>query len=985
MAATLLIAALVGAPAFLGATDLRNVLTDYTLTSWHAGDGLPPGTVFALAQDHDGYLWVGNDSGLFRFDGLRFVLGAELIGSSLPELPVRALHVARDGTLWVGFGGAGGVAQITGVSDEPPQRFAITAAPIETGVVNTIVEESTGAIWVGANTGLYRWTGSGWEPWTAGLSTGPVTAGYVDGRGAVLVAQAGSVYARAANAPAFELIAGSERSDELVRGITESAPARIWMTDSIAGFRVAGGGAMRSLDAGRGVRLLRDRTGALWVGTAGQGLWRVRIVEDGKSPAIEKASGLTGLVGDGVYSLLEDRDGNIWAGTTEGLNRLTPRRITQLVDLGLVNGVEETPDGRIWLGTTRGLIQVERFDRDARELRPMGQARVRALHADRQGTLWAATDTNLLRFAGGRSTVLPLPADPPLNKIESIASDDRDGLWLYDLDVGLHRWRDGRLERIPLPPDLARERVSTMQTDSAGRVWIMFSGGQVAIANGGGLVARYGPADGLDAGPYNSMCEDADGIVWLAGARGLSRFQNGRFATARAGTAFPASNLVAVVLDTERTLWMGGSRGILHIDREEFDRLAADPEYVARYSLYERSDGIAGVALTSGSNRRVVRADDGRLWFVTYRGITIIDPGALRQMRPPGPIRIEAVLADGQKVPLAPSIQLPPRTRSVEIRYTVPDLTSAVKNRFRYRLDGFDPDWNEADTRRQAFYTNLAPKRYRFAVMTSRTGEWAGDGIALDFAIRPMFYQTAWFYVVSALGLVVAVWSAWRMRLRRVRRQFALLLTERARLSREVHDTLLQSLVGTALQLDALANEPDSPLVSRKEYLLRARRQVEEYIREARQAIWDLRSPRLEQGDLVSALQHAGRQATEGKPIAFELSVTGTPRRSSTAVEAQVLRIGQEAILNAVNHGRATQLAVELDYQDSSLALRVVDNGVGFDPAQVGDDSERHYGLHIMKERAGEVGGTLDVSSTPGGGTTVFAAIPTRQAQRMAS
>ncbi|MBI3492622.1 MAG: hypothetical protein HY047_12715 [Acidobacteria bacterium] len=345
-------------PAF--AADLRHVLTDYTLTSWDQKDGLPSGNIWSLAQDADGYLWVGSEAGLFRFDGVRFV-PSEMLGSPrLPRAAVRAMCASRQGDVWVGFGGSGGVSHIkNGHIHSYGETDGLPAGPVA-----MLVEDPSGSMWMGNDHGLYRFAGDRWEKWQLGrgLPAGAVYSGYHDRHGHLLIENEVGIFRQTDQQERFEPL---EMFDEttrnairgvLPRSISEDAAGDIWMTDPIVGFRkVANRSKLVSSwpDRGRGTRLLHDRAGNLWVSTGGQGLWRVRLQTETQAPIVERATSLTGLLADGVYALLEDRDGNIWAGTTEGLNRLTPRKITQFVDLGLVRGVEVTPDGSVWGGHHR--------------------------------------------------------------------------------------------------------------------------------------------------------------------------------------------------------------------------------------------------------------------------------------------------------------------------------------------------------------------------------------------------------------------------------------------------------------------------------------------------------------------------------------------------------------------------------------------------------------------------------------------------------
>ena len=340
-------------------------------------------------------------------------------------------------------------------------------------------------------------------------------------------------------------------------------------------------------------------------------------------------------------------------------------------------------------------------------------------------------------------------------------------------------------------------------------------------------------------------------------------------------------------------------------------RTVADPSRRLRYRLYEPSDGLAGAPVGRIGS---ARAPDGSLWFVRGGGLTVVDPSRLDDVRPPPVVQVEAVVANERRLAPSAGTAFDSGTRRLQIAYTAVTLTSPHRLRFRYRLEGFDADWVVAGSRRTAFYTNLPPGSYRFRVEAQlEDGGSDASSAVWDFSVKPAFYQTPWF---AALGLVAgasAVWGAWRLRLRFVRRQFAAVLSERMRLSRELHDTLLQSLVGVALQVQAVAHElaPDAPIRRR---LTEIRRRVEAHIRETRQAIWDMRSPQLEARALGDALDESGREAVVGTDVRFSSQVTGAPRRCPADLETHLLRIGREAMANAARHAHASAIQVALDY-----------------------------------------------------------------------
>jgi signal transduction histidine kinase len=365
------------------------------------------------------------------------------------------------------------------------------------------------------------------------------------------------------------------------------------------------------------------------------------------------------------------------------------------------------------------------------------------------------------------------------------------------------------------------------------------------------------------------------------------------------------------------------------------------------------------------------------LWFVTTRGLTIVDPRLLSTRRPPIHVDIEGVAADDRPVNFRAAIALPPGTNKLQVDYTAPNLTFPLKTHFRYRLEGFDADWIDAGTRRQALYTNLPARVYRFRVMADdEEGNWLESDVAWNFSIRPMFYQTVWFDAICLIALAGIMWAAWEVRVRQLRREFSLVLGERVRLSQELHDTLLQSLVGVALQFDAVSKDLDSSPATAKALVVRIREQVEEYIREARRSIWALRSPALDARNLTEALQEAGERAASGNPVQFTFTASGVPSRYPADVEHQLLRIGQEAVLNAVHHAHARQIRMDLQYRDNALALRVSDDGIGFDPDRRRDVAVDHYGITTMRERAQQIGGAMTIESARENGTVIEIVVP---------
>ena len=971
-------AALIGVLLFTGwpvratAADLHEILADYTLTTWGRKDGLA-GPIWAITEDRDGYLWLGTDDGLVRFDGVRFVPWEALGGSPLPHEVIRALSVSSDGSLWIGFGGGGGLAQIRAKHVRTyGDTDGIAASPI-----SAIVEDRGKTVWAGSDAGLFRWSGGKWEKLGAsqGLPDTGVTTVYVDSSGTLWVGTTvGLFWQPIASEESFQQI---DASTDVVRGLSEDATGRIWATDPRGGFRSLGYRmpSEPGPEPGRGSRLARDRRGDLWVATLGQGLWRVRQRRDPSQSTTEKTTVLSGLSSDTVQSLFEDTDGNIWAGTSEGLDRLTPHRVTPITGLGLVSAIDAAHDGHMWVATAEELI---RFSQPEGSWQSDGirwpLPNTHTLRVDANGGVWGATSSGLFRLASNRLARVPLPADQSASGVDAITTDRGAGMWIVRSRDVFH-W-DGRLELLDRLPLLGRARVTSAYADRGGQLWVAFTESRIGVWSGRGQVRFYGVPDGLGTSPYYTFYEDSDGAIWIGGNDGLTRFANGRFSSITRDNGLPAGGVFAIAEDDSRQLWLATSSGILRLARSEFEAATANNLDQIQFQLYDTSDGLAGFPDWLG-DRTASRAADGTLWFVTSRGLTIVDPRLLNSRRTSTHVDIESASADDRRLDPAVENTLPAGTGKLQIQYTVPNLTSPLKTRFRYRLEGFDADWIDAGTRRQALYTNLPPRPYRFRVTTNAEGGgWVESDVSWNFSIKPMFYQTLWFYTVLTAGLAGMVWAAWWLRVGQLRREFSLVLGERQRLSWELHDTLLQGLVGLALQFDAVSKDLDTSPSLAKTGIVRVREQVEEYIREARRSIWALRSPALHTHDLSEALRESGERATAGTGVGFEFGVSGTRTRYPADIEHQLLRIGQEAVLNSVRHAGARRIRMELRYGENALGLRISDDGAGFDPDRSRAAGGDHYGMTTMRERAQRIGGALTIESAPQSGTVVETIVP---------
>jgi ligand-binding sensor domain-containing protein len=939
--------------------------------SWTRLDGLPGSQVWAIAQDHTGYLWLGTNEGLVRFDGVRFVSGAQLGFDKMPNASVRTLFVARDGSVWVGFG-TGGIGRLR---DGRLHTFTMEDG-LPPGVVAGIAEDPRGLIWVASANGLYRFRDEHWDrvSLAPGVTTGVVDAVHADRHGRVWVSTRSGVYRSAGD--------GTLRFDRVtttpVQDLAEDSEGEIWSV---------GGGALTRFGRARpeqvveakayaaGRRIVADREGHLWIGTLGHGLLRIT---PGRHVTVDRVSRPGVSSYDIVLSAFEDREGNLWVGTPRGLERGAKGLIRSYPEPGdgitaQVQAVAAASDGSVWLGTANGLYQFAKGGRPVPiAIVDLPNRPVIALHGDAEGGMWVSTTDGIGRFERGRfTTVIPGRAMP--GRAVAMTMDRTGTLWLCDLERGLFTWDGTTLAAVSADRYGNRAALSIL-ADTAGRLWTGHLDGTVSVYEAG-RARLYTSADGVLGSVVTGFHEDPSGAVWAGSRNGLMRFRDGRIDAVGWNRGLPGHTVTAITGDGRGNLWLGVSAGIARLKPEDFDRVVSGAVSSLPHTLYDGSDGLRGDPFPLAAPA-VARGGDGRLWFQTSDGVAVVSPERFEKNRMAAPVVIEAIAADQQRFMPGGDAQLPPRTANLRIDYTALSFVAPEKIHFRYRMEGFDTDWVEAGTRRQAFYTNLAPGQYRFRVQASNDGVSGERDAVWAFTLAPAFYQTRWFAgAMAVLALSVAA-LAWRVRVQQVRGRFSAILVERTRVAREIHDTLLQSLLGVMFRLDEVSNLIDVSSASAKEQLVRLRHQVEFYVREARYSIRDLRSPILQSRGLPTAMKEIGTTLTGERGVTFRLAVTGTPRADLQRIDEHLLRIGQEAMTNAVRHGEASAVDVELAYRAESVALRVRDNGKGFDTGRTAVADGVHWGLRTMGERAAQIGGALRIESAGGQGTLIDVTVP---------
>jgi signal transduction histidine kinase/ligand-binding sensor domain-containing protein len=690
-----------------------------------------------------------------------------------------------------------------------------------------------------------------------------------------------------------------------------------------------------------------------------------------------------GLSGDAIQSLFEDREGNVWAATLDGLDRFHNFTVPTIsVNEGLSNAVVwsvlTARDGSVWLGTRDGLNrwnngQITIFRK--RDGLPRDQAE--SLFQDDRGRIWVSTPSGLAYFENGR--FIPQSAVPG-GYAYPIAGDGAGNLWISQ-DRGLfHLTGENAVERIPWASLGHKDFALALLADrSRGGLWLGFRDGGVAYFRDGQVRASYAVADGLGEGRIADIQLDGAGRLWAATEGGLSGIKDGHVVTLTSKNGLPCDAVHWAIEDNDHSLWLHMACGLLRIARSELDAWAADPKQTIQATVLDASDGIRMGADGSGFSPRVAKSADGKLWFVPFDGVSVIDPRHLPVNKLPPPVHVEEVKVDGNPWDGSHGWRMPALTRDLEIHYTALSLVAPEKNRFRVKLEGHDRDWQDVGNRRQAFYNDLPPRTYRFRVIAcNNSGVWNEAGDTLDFSIAPAYYQTTWFRVSCVAAFLALLWALYRYRLHQIAREFNMRLDERVdertRIARELHDTLLQSFQGLMLRLQAGVDQ--LPPGKAKEAIEKALERGDQAIAEGRDSIHDLRSSTIVGNDLAAAVAAIGDEMASADSATFRLVVEGSPRELHPILRDEIYRIAREAVRNAFLHAQAGRIEAEITYGDRLLRLRVRDDGRGMDPAMLEEGRPGHYGLPGMRERASRIGAQLNVWSAIGAGTEVELILP---------
>ena len=958
------------------ALNSQRELSQFGHEVWLTEHGLPQNTVHAIAQTPDGYIWIGTEEGLARFDGVKFTVFDKQNTPAFKSNYIKTLLADRQGALWIGTA-QGLVRMLNG-------KFTVftrdEGLPSET--IQAIHEDREGNLWVATATGLGLFKSGGLTTFTTKerLISGSIQALFEDSNGALWIATPYGV-GRVKDGNFTNYAVRDGLGSNSVRAIQQDRDGLLWF-GSLGGLTSFNGSRFTTytnrdgLPNDRIISLQADRDGGLLIGTAG-GLCRFI---NGRFSGFSRGEALSTST---ILSLLEDREGNLWIGTESGgINLLKDTKFTTYtvkngLSNDLVKAIHEDQQGNTWIGTDGGGLNLLKngkltvySTRDG-----LSSNVVLALFSDNAGNLWAGTPDGLNRFNQGKFTTYTSADGLANNDVRSIYVDHRGNLWIGTRG-GLTRMRNGVFKTFTEVDGLPNDLITTLYEDTRGNLWIGTFGGLGRLTNE--EFTTFTTRDGLSSDAVISLHEDSDGTLWIGtNGGGLNRMKDGKF------TAYTTSNgllddvVYRILEDGKNNLWLSCRKGIFHISKKELDEFAKGLIASIAPVAYGTADGMMTRECSGGGDPAGWKGTDGKFWFPTIKGVAMIDPERIKTNSHAPPVVIEQIRIDDKSFAPSEPLELPAGTTRFDLYYTAPSFVAPEKVRFKYKLEGFDNDWIDSGTRRIAYYTNLRPGTYTFRVIASNNdGVWNETGAAFSLYLKPYFYQTYWFYAVCLLALVMLAWLVFWLRVRGMQAQFGAVLAERTRIAREIHDNLAQEMSGISVQLEVVARTMPPEAGTAMTHLDRARRQVRHGIAEARRYVWELRSPTLENNDLPTALAETARRLTHETSIQAQVEVNGTFRPLAQSIEDNLLRIGQEAMNNAVKHAQAQRIFVNLVFDARRVQLIVRDDGRGFDNQVAGNGRTGHFGLIGMRERAEQIGGTLSIQSTDGSGTEVVADVP---------
>ncbi|RZU35204.1 ligand-binding sensor domain-containing protein [Edaphobacter modestus] len=995
--------------------------TDRVFVPISAGKETSHEWVGQILEDKQGFLWFSTRDGLDRYDGYQIQHYSPdpkdpITGVFVQKCCRYALYRDHAGKIWIGANES--------ISEYDPETERFTHLPLPSGklqgLVRNVSQDKGGIIWLASRRGLTRYNPVNGE--TARFlhnenDAGTLSSNFVrssletrDGTFWVATNESVDVFDRRTGRVTEHLpLRNPHQNQASTRNpyvrLLEDHSGVVWIASPRDGLAFIDPQHKKltfvSLASGSEPQpgawaIIEDRYGVLWVGTD-RGLFQLDCARKHFVRYRNDPSDADSLPADWVLALFEDREGGIWVGTANaGVARVSDhplpfkryrrgKGVSELFGTNYVLSAYEESPGVVWAGTKGAINEID-LKTGRYAVRPIAEnTEVASIAKDRSGQFWLGTfDGGLFRFAPAtHQTVLyghnaRNNSGCGNNEVRALLVDHHGTVWagagavLCSFDRAKNRFE---IYKTGAPNS---NEIDTLAEDAAGRLWIGSRHAGLSRfdpATGQFTSFRHsGAAGGLSSDGVTSILVDRSGTIWVGTLGGLNRLDvaTGKFTVYMERDGLPSSSINGIAEDMRGDLWITTSYGLSH-----FSQISKT------FFNYFRSDGVFDDLTGAWSGR------SGKMLFGSYSGLTVLSPGDIEENRPsplavvlttfrisdkPVPIGANSPLK--RSISYTKSLMLSYNQNNLSFEFTALSYADPERTRYRYKLEGLERAWNEvASAQRFARYTSLAPGKYRFQV-EGRTihGNWSEKGAELSIVILPPWWSTWWFRTAWVLLIALAVRWAYHLRVGQLAHQLDLRfnerMRERTRIAQDLHDTLLQNIAGLCLQIGGLSKVVVTSPEAARERLKDLRQQGEECLREARQAVWNIRSLESEYVDLASALRESVEQLTAGTPVRSHFRAEGVAQSMPPELQEHLLRIGREAIINAVRHAHACEIEVQMIFEASSIRLRIADDGRGFDTQRAAELSG-HFGLTTMRERAREINATIAISSKMNHGTVI--------------
>jgi signal transduction histidine kinase len=970
-------------------------------TAWTARDGVPPG-IRALAQTPDGILWMASLKGLYAFDGLTFAPFHPNAGSpDIPPMTMRTLFVANSGDLWVaGYHGPAvrirqGQVTITNLAEARPND-----------ALDYLQQDSSGAMWAVANDRELVRLGPDevWHPMpNPVLQPGHVSYLLIDSMGTQWVIENDTLYRRPQEQEQF-LPTGI--SAHFPPKLSEDADHTLWILAPVSESKLgqirlkkiqqvdqSGRRLIGPMDAGDPSDFLPARDGSLWLLKSNDELQRFHSSQisgwrsNHKTDAADVMKLGSGVGVPDFHAFMVDADGGVWAGGLERLERFAPATLVPAIP---------GANAGYWFNCVdqRGDIFISHPPAELYRVRDGKLARLNGVRDGSQ--IFCAPDGTVYMESNGIVTVregkeghlpllpgfrgygddyiftgfLPLPDGRLIGAVGGTSTGAT--LWLY---------QNSKWSRF-LPNESFAE-VTGMLVDSRGIIYLGHADGTISLVNGTAFTRI--PMGSIPISAINGFAETSYG-VFAHGARGIGLIRDGAFQFIKFAETDYSKSVTGLAQTANEDIWINGFDGVVHISAAEINAAIVDPAHKVSATNLQEQDFKGPTSLLLFSDTAHVD-DRGKLWFSMLNGIVSVDPQHLGSSHPPQ-LTIRSITADGS-APNARS-EFPPNISTLNIQYLGVNLTDPRSVTYRYQLDGLDHGWQDVGHRAEAIYTRPHPGHYTFRVMASNgNGVWTAPVVSEAFSVLPRFYQTTWFILISLASIVFILWIAYVFRFRYASRAIRERAEERAderiRIARELHDTLLQGVQGLLLTFHVAAEKVPAEHES-KQALERALATAERIIVEGRNRVSRLRSEHLTDSELKPSIERVAAELNNNPSIEFAVERLGGRESLDATVVDEIFYIAREALSNAFRHAEASRIMVQLDYQRRQFKFTCSDNGRGFNPEVFqASQTNGHWGLRGMAERAAKIGAKYSCNSSTGEGTTLQVILSARRAYARAN